>query len=161
MNRSRHTALRRAQWLALLPLGSMAGFFFAFAIDVGPAMAQLDALLAEQGLERRQVRRIVATGYGRAALAFAGEAVTEITCHARGVRELTPEVGTVIDIGGQDSKAIWLDALAMDPVLSRTSRIVTFSDATKRLKAAASAPTTVPPTEATAPNAQSAQRSAR
>ena len=74
------------------------------------AMGQLDALLAEQGLERRQVRRIVATGYGRAALAFAGEAVTEITCHARGVRELTPEVGTVIDIGGQDSKAIWLDA---------------------------------------------------
>ena len=43
MNRSRHTALRRAQWLALLPLGLMAGFFFAFAIDVGPAMAQLDA----------------------------------------------------------------------------------------------------------------------
>jgi (R)-2-hydroxyacyl-CoA dehydratese activating ATPase len=74
------------------------------------AMGQLDALLAEQGLARSQVRRIVATGYGRAALAFAGEAVTEITCHARGVRELVPEVGTVIDIGGQDSKAIWLDA---------------------------------------------------
>lgn len=74
------------------------------------AMGELVALLAEQGLERSQVRRIVATGYGRAALAFAGEAVTEITCHARGVRELTPEVGTVIDIGGQDSKAIWLDS---------------------------------------------------
>ena len=74
------------------------------------AMGQLDSLLAEQGIERSQVRRIVATGYGRAALAFAGEAVTEITCHARGVRELVPEVGTVIDIGGQDSKAIWLDA---------------------------------------------------
>ena len=74
------------------------------------AMGQLDDLLAEQGLERRHVQRIVATGYGRAALAFVGEAVTEITCHARGVRELVPEVGTVIDIGGQDSKAIWLDA---------------------------------------------------
>ena len=74
------------------------------------AMGQLDDLLAEQGLERRHVQRIVATGYGRAALAFAGEAVTEITCHARGVRELVPEAGTVIDIGGQDSKAIWLDA---------------------------------------------------
>ncbi len=74
------------------------------------AMGQLDALLAGQGLERRHVQRIVATGYGRAALAFAGEAITEITCHARGVRELTPEVGTVIDIGGQDSKAIWLDS---------------------------------------------------
>lgn len=74
------------------------------------AGAALDALLAEQGLVRRQLRRIVATGYGRAALSFASETITEITCHARGVREQTPEVGTVIDIGGQDSKAIWFDS---------------------------------------------------
>ena len=70
----------------------------------------LDGLLAECGMARRDVGRIVATGYGRAALAFADEAITEITCHARGVREQSPEVGTVIDIGGQDSKAIWFDA---------------------------------------------------
>ena len=69
----------------------------------------LDGLLAECGLERKDVGRIVATGYGRAALAFADEAITEITCHARGVREQAPGVGTVIDIGGQDSKAIWFD----------------------------------------------------
>lgn len=74
------------------------------------AAAQLDGLLAGHGLARGDLRRIVATGYGRAALAFADEAVTEITCHARGVREEAPDVGTVIDIGGQDSKAIWLDA---------------------------------------------------
>lgn len=70
----------------------------------------LDALLSECGMERREVGRIVATGYGRAALGFADETITEITCHARGVREQAPEVGTVIDIGGQDSKAIWFDA---------------------------------------------------
>ncbi|MGD9781659.1 MAG: acyl-CoA dehydratase activase [Kiritimatiellia bacterium] len=74
------------------------------------AAALLDALLAEHGLSRRQLHRIVATGYGRAALSFADETVTEITCHARGVREVAPEAGTVIDIGGQDSKAIWLDS---------------------------------------------------
>ncbi len=74
------------------------------------AAKALDALLAEQGLGRRHLCGILATGYGRAALSFADETATEITCHARGVREQTPEVGTVIDIGGQDSKAIWFDS---------------------------------------------------
>ena len=74
------------------------------------AAEQLDALLAELGLVRHELRRIVATGYGRAALPFVHETITEITCHARGVREVAPEAGTVIDIGGQDSKTIWLDA---------------------------------------------------
>jgi len=62
------------------------------------AAGQLDALLAGQGMARHHLRRIVATGYGRAALSFADETVTEITCHARGVREQTPDVGTVIDL---------------------------------------------------------------
>ena len=74
------------------------------------AAEQLDALLAELGLARHQLCRIVATGYGRAALPFVHETITEITCHARGVREQTPEAEMVIDIGGQDSKAIWLDS---------------------------------------------------
>jgi (R)-2-hydroxyacyl-CoA dehydratese activating ATPase len=51
----------------------------------------------------------VATGYGRAMVEFAANTVTEITCHARGVRQLHPEVRTVVDIGGQDSKVIRLD----------------------------------------------------
>ncbi len=51
----------------------------------------------------------VATGYGRAMVEFAANTVTEITCHARGVRHLHPEVRTVVDIGGQDSKVIRLD----------------------------------------------------
>ncbi|MDO5625075.1 MAG: DUF1772 domain-containing protein [Pseudomonadota bacterium] len=43
MSGGAHTALRAAEWLALWLLGLMAGFFFAFAVDVVPAMARLDA----------------------------------------------------------------------------------------------------------------------
>ena len=63
--------------------------------------------LAERGADA--VACTVATGYGRASLDFAAQAVTEITCHARGVRHFVPEVRTVVDIGGQDSKVIVLD----------------------------------------------------
>lgn len=53
---------------------------------------------------------IVATGYGRSLAGSAGRKVTEITCHARGVRHLHAEAATILDIGGQDAKAIRLDA---------------------------------------------------
>ena len=53
--------------------------------------------------------KVVATGYGRVAVEFADFVITEITCHARGAHFLDPEVRTVIDIGGQDSKVIRLD----------------------------------------------------
>lgn len=43
MSGAAHTALRASEWLALWLLGLMAGFFFAFAVDVAPAMARLDA----------------------------------------------------------------------------------------------------------------------
>ena len=65
-------------------------------------------ILAAAGIGRDGLRRIVATGYGRSQAAFADEATTEISCHAAGVAALHPEVRTVIDIGGQDSKAIVL-----------------------------------------------------
>ncbi len=52
----------------------------------------------------------VATGYGRALVPYADRTVTEITCHARGVRHLHPDAAMVIDLGGQDSKVIRLDA---------------------------------------------------
>lgn len=54
--------------------------------------------------------RIGATGYGRTLVGFSTRRITEITCHATGVRHLHPQAGCVIDIGGQDSKAIALDA---------------------------------------------------
>ena len=52
---------------------------------------------------------MVATGYGRNTVGFADATVTEISCHACGVRRVAPDAMTVIDIGGQDSKLIRLD----------------------------------------------------
>jgi predicted CoA-substrate-specific enzyme activase len=52
---------------------------------------------------------IVVTGYGRRSLPFAARAMTEITCHAKGAFYLCPQAKTVIDIGGQDAKAIRLE----------------------------------------------------
>lgn len=53
---------------------------------------------------------VVATGYGRIAVPYANKVVTEITCHARGAWALFVEDGTVVDVGGQDTKAIGLAA---------------------------------------------------
>jgi len=53
---------------------------------------------------------VVSTGYGRINVPFADRQITEITCHARGINYLFPEARTVIDIGGQDSKAIRIDS---------------------------------------------------
>ncbi|MCR4290508.1 MAG: acyl-CoA dehydratase activase [Candidatus Scalindua sp.] len=61
-------------------------------------------------LEARDLDYVVATGYGRIKVPFANEVVTEITCHAKGANYFFPDARTVIDIGGQDSKAIKLDA---------------------------------------------------
>jgi predicted CoA-substrate-specific enzyme activase len=70
------------------------------------ALQVLDQALAKAGLAREQVACLVATGYGRVQVPGADRTVTEITCHARGAHHLCPGVRTVIDIGGQDSKAI-------------------------------------------------------
>ncbi len=51
---------------------------------------------------------VVATGYGRNAVSFADKVVTEITCHAKGAAHLFGPDGVVIDVGGQDTKVIWL-----------------------------------------------------
>ena len=67
-------------------------------------------LLAELGISRAAVDTVVATGYGRNSVDFADRAVTEITCHAAGAHFQDPAILTVIDIGGQDSKVIALDA---------------------------------------------------
>ncbi len=66
-------------------------------------------LLKSNGIDKNDIAFIVATGYGRNTVSVADTTITEITCHAVGVRRLTPEAMTVIDIGGQDSKLIRLD----------------------------------------------------
>lgn len=70
----------------------------------------LELALAQAGITREQVARLVGTGYGRVQVRGADRTVTEITCHARGAHYLCPEVRTVIDVGGQDSKAISVGA---------------------------------------------------
>lgn len=61
------------------------------------------------GKDISDVSRLVTTGYGRARMEEADRSFTEIICHARGANSLHKGVRTVIDIGGQDSKAISLD----------------------------------------------------
>lgn len=73
------------------------------------AMALLDSMLGRYGYSREDVAGCVATGYARKMLRFADRAVTEITCHARGVHHLHPQTRAIIEIGGQDSKVIHLD----------------------------------------------------
>lgn len=53
--------------------------------------------------------KVVATGYGRAAVEYADKCITEITCHARGGRELGGGNCAVIDVGGQDTKVILIE----------------------------------------------------
>ncbi len=73
------------------------------------AESLFERVLKETGVARGDVRRVVATGYGRNAVEFADTTITEITCHARGVRHLVPAAATIVDIGGEDSKLIRLD----------------------------------------------------
>ena len=74
----------------------------------GDARAIRDGILADASRSESEVVRILATGYGRSQAEFASATATEITCHATGVFLLIPEARTVIDMGGQDSKAILL-----------------------------------------------------
>lgn len=68
-----------------------------------------EAIIAELGLKFSEVNKIISTGYGRNSVIFAHKAVTEISCHAVGAHFLNAAVRSIIDIGGQDSKAIALD----------------------------------------------------
>ncbi len=67
-----------------------------------------DRLLFDNQLSPSDVHGVVATGYGRNNVPFADRTLTEIMCHAAGARHLNPAIRAVIDIGGQDSKAIIL-----------------------------------------------------
>ena len=64
-------------------------------------------ILEKDGINKENAR-YVATGYGRISVPYADDVVTEITCHGKGAYYLFNEDGTVIDIGGQDTKGISL-----------------------------------------------------
>jgi (R)-2-hydroxyacyl-CoA dehydratese activating ATPase len=62
--------------------------------------------IEDAGVSRSDVAYVVGTGYGRYRVTFGDSQVTEISCHARGGQYLFPNTRTVLDIGGQDTKAI-------------------------------------------------------
>jgi predicted CoA-substrate-specific enzyme activase len=62
--------------------------------------------LASGDLREEEVEFVVGTGYGRYKVTFGNAQVTEISCHARGAVHLFPRTRTVLDMGGQDTKAI-------------------------------------------------------
>ncbi len=62
------------------------------------------------GVRANDVGFVIGTGYGRYKIAFGNTQMTEITCHAKGASFLCPGTRTVIDMGGQDSKAISVGA---------------------------------------------------
>lgn len=73
------------------------------------AKKALSIALEEAGISEGDLTLTVTTGYGRENISFGESSVTEITCHAKGAHYLNPRARTVIDIGGQDSKAIRID----------------------------------------------------
>jgi predicted CoA-substrate-specific enzyme activase len=57
-------------------------------------------------LQEEEVEYVIGTGYGRYKVTFGNAQVTEISCHARGAVHMFPSTRTVVDMGGQDTKAI-------------------------------------------------------
>ena len=74
----------------------------------GPSRA-LNEALGKVNLTLDDMKKIVATGYGRYSFERADKQISEISCHAKGIFHLVPTARTIIDIGGQDAKAIRLD----------------------------------------------------
>ncbi len=79
------------------------------AKSIEGANKALDEALTKANIIINDLDYIVSTGYGRISVPFANEEITEITCHGRGAHYINPDVRTIIDIGGQDSKSIKLD----------------------------------------------------
>ncbi|MCI0411644.1 acyl-CoA dehydratase activase [bacterium] len=70
------------------------------------AQNAFEQALQNSGLKRNEISYIIGTGYGRYKVTFGDSQITEISCHARGAHFLFPSTRTVIDMGGQDTKAI-------------------------------------------------------
>lgn len=87
------------------------------ADSVASAHLALETALEGTGIGREEVEYVVGTGYGRFIIPFANKNVTEISCHARGTNVLFPSARTILDMGGQDCKAIRCD---------ETGKVVSF-----------------------------------
>src|SRR4030065_472739 len=81
----------------------------------GPEQRRLANKVMEEALKWadlsfQAITYVVSTGYGRINVPFTDKQFTEISCHAKGIVSLFPHAKTIIDIGGQDIKAIKIDA---------------------------------------------------
>jgi len=84
-------------------------------IDTGANVVQAaehayDQAIQASGLREVEVEYVIGTGYGRYRVTFGNAQVTEISCHGRGAVHLFPKTRTVVDMGGQDTKAIRVNA---------------------------------------------------
>jgi predicted CoA-substrate-specific enzyme activase len=90
----------------------------------------MEDVLQKAGIPLDKVAYIISTGYGRVNVPFADKQVTELTCHAKGVASLFPDVRTAIDIGGQDAKVLRIkdgkltDFLTNDKCAAGTGRFL-------------------------------------
>jgi predicted CoA-substrate-specific enzyme activase len=80
-------------------------------VDTGANVIQAaqnayDEALAGHGISEQEVEYVIGTGYGRYRVTFGNKQITEISCHARGAVKLFPGTRTIVDMGGQDTKAI-------------------------------------------------------
>ena len=107
----------------------------------GPEHRQLANEVMKRALEQANLRLddisyIVATGYGRLNVPFADDQITELSCHARGVSSIFPNVRTAIDIGGQDAKCLkiyngkLIDFVMNDKCAAGTGRFLEVTAAT-------------------------------
>jgi predicted CoA-substrate-specific enzyme activase len=69
----------------------------------------MEEVLKQAGIPFQAITYVISTGYGRINVPFTDQQFTEITCHAKGVSALFPKARTIIDIGGQDVKAMKID----------------------------------------------------
>jgi benzoyl-CoA reductase subunit A len=96
---------------ALLSDGKLAAYSL---IRTGPDSAETARQALKEVLDQTEIRQkdidyTVATGYGRVIVPFADKNITEISCHAKGAHHFFPSVRTILDMGGQDCKAIQCD----------------------------------------------------
>lgn len=95
-------------------LGEDGGILAAQVVNLGTGTRGpgqvLEAAYAQAGRGPEAVAYTVVTGYGRMTYQGADRQITEISCHAKGVRHLSAEARTIVDVGGQDTKVIRLDS---------------------------------------------------
>ncbi len=80
-------------------------------VDTGANVIQAAEGAYQQALEDGKIREVeveyvIGTGYGRYRVTFGNTQITEISCHGRGAVHMFPDTRTVLDMGGQDTKAI-------------------------------------------------------